>query len=241
MRSWSCQRMQSSTGTSASLRVRSSQCSGWTDSVFMRPRNPLRGGVVRGTALGARRPCQAVAVHERQPSGSPAVAIRGRNAPGDAPLRRRLRGPDEHPAGERPRRDRNRPCMRRSGRRGSRPAARGTPFPSPALIPGDVRGPFPVRYPSREIAVGEVAGSRQRLPPVRQAPQVGARVFFCEPPPPPASPRSPVPAPRPCGATPPHHRRRPWHSGFIAPLACRTGRRSCFWAATRPCRPHDTP
>ena len=127
----------------------------------MRPRNPLRGGVVRGTALGVRRPCQAVAVHERQPSGPPAVAIRGRNAPGMRSLRRRLRGPDEHPVGERPRRDR--PCMRRSGRRGSRPAARGTPFPSPALIPGDVRGPFPVRHPSREIAVGEVAGSRRGL------------------------------------------------------------------------------
>lgn len=38
-------------------------------------------------------------------------------------------------------------------------------FPSRALIPGDVRGPFPVRHPSREIAVGEVAGSRRRLAP----------------------------------------------------------------------------
>lgn len=36
-------------------------------------------------------------------------------------------------------------------------------FPSPALIPGDVRGPFLLRYPSREIAVGEVAGSRRGL------------------------------------------------------------------------------
>ena len=33
------------------------------------PEEPLRGGGVRGTALGARRPCQAVAVHERQPPG----------------------------------------------------------------------------------------------------------------------------------------------------------------------------
>ena len=57
---------------------------------------------------------------------------------------------------------------------------------------------------------------------------------------PPASPRSPVPAPRPCGATPPRYRRRPWHSGFVAPLACRSGRRSCSWAATRPYRPRDT-
>ena len=53
--------------------------------------------------------------------------------------------------------------MRRSCRRGSRPAARGTPFPSRALIPGDVRGSFPVRHPSHEIAVCEVVGSRRRL------------------------------------------------------------------------------
>lgn len=33
------------------------------------PEEPLRGGVVRGTALRARRPRRAVAVHERQPSG----------------------------------------------------------------------------------------------------------------------------------------------------------------------------
>ena len=50
---------------------------------------------------------------------------------------------------------------------------------------------------------------RHRLLPVRQAPQVGAWVFFCEPPPPPASTRSPTPAPRPYGATPPRHRRPP--------------------------------
>ena len=63
---------------------------------------------------------------------------------------------------------------------------------------------------------------RQRLLPVRQVPQVGAWVFFCELPPPPASTRSPVPAPRPCGATP-RHRRRPWHSGFVAAQACWSG------------------
>ena len=33
------------------------------------PEEPLRGGVVRGTALRARRPRRAVTVHERQPSG----------------------------------------------------------------------------------------------------------------------------------------------------------------------------
>lgn len=82
---------------------------------------------------------------------------------------------------------------------------------------------------------------QQGLLPVRQVPQIGAWVFFCEPPPPPASTRSPAPAPRPCGATPPRHCRRLWHSGFVAAQACWTGWRSCFWVATRPFRPHDTP
>lgn len=164
MRSWSCQRMQSSTGTSASLRVRPPMIG--MDG--LRPHSteePLRGGVVRGTEqpLAPVDRAGAVAVHERQPSGPPAVASAVGTHQGPRPLRQRLRGPDEHPVGERPRRDRNRPCMRRSGRRGSRPAARGTPFPSPALIPGDVRGPFPVRRFGRETSVGEAAGSRRGL------------------------------------------------------------------------------
>ena len=124
---------------------------------------PLRGGVVRGTAFGARRPRRAVAVHERQPSGLPAVASAVGMHQGMRSLRRRLRGPDEHPVGKLPRWDRNRPCTRRSCRRGSRSPARGAPFPSPALIPGDVRGPLLVRHPSREVAVGEAAGSRRGL------------------------------------------------------------------------------
>ncbi len=109
-------------------------------------------------------------------------------------------------------------------------------LPVPGLDPGDVRQPLLIRPFGREIAVGEVAGSRQRLLPVRQAPQAGARVFFCEPPPPPASPRSPVPAPRSAGAGP---RRRRCPDPAASP-ACRADRRSCFWAATRPYRPHDT-
>ena len=48
------------------------------------PEEPLRGGVVRGTALHARRPYQAVAAHERQTSGPPAVASAVGNAPRDA-------------------------------------------------------------------------------------------------------------------------------------------------------------
>lgn len=53
--------------------------------------------------------------------------------------------------------------MRRSCHRSSRPAARGTPFPSLALIPGDVRGPFLVRTLGREVPVDEIGGSRRRL------------------------------------------------------------------------------
>lgn len=67
--------------------------------------DPLRV-VVRGTAFGARRPRRAVAVHERQPSGPPAVASAVGMHQGMRPLRRRLRGLDEHPVGELPRRDR---------------------------------------------------------------------------------------------------------------------------------------
>ena len=53
--------------------------------------------------------------------------------------------------------------MRRSCHRSSRPAAKGTPFPSLALIPGDVRGPFLVRTLGREVPVDEIGGSRRRL------------------------------------------------------------------------------
>ena len=60
---------------------------------------PLRGGVVRGTALRARRPYQAVAVHERQPSGPPAVVSAVGTHQGMRSLRQRFRGPDEHPVG----------------------------------------------------------------------------------------------------------------------------------------------
>lgn len=61
---------------------------------------PLRGGVARGAAFGARRPCQAVAVHERQPSGPPAVASALGMHQGLRSLRQRLRGLDKHLVGE---------------------------------------------------------------------------------------------------------------------------------------------
>ena len=82
---------------------------------------------------------------------------------------------------------------------------------------------------------------QQGLLPVRQAPQVGAWVFFCEPPPPPASTRSPAPVPRPCGAKPPRHHHRLRMAGGGSPRAYCPARSSCFWAATRPCRPCGTP
>lgn len=63
-------------------------------------KEPLRGDVVRGTAFGARRPCQAVAVHERQPSGPPAVASAVGMHQGMRSLRQRFHGLDEHPIGE---------------------------------------------------------------------------------------------------------------------------------------------
>lgn len=61
---------------------------------------PLRGGVVRGTAFGARRPRRAVAVHERQPSGLPAAASAVGMHQGPRSLRQRFHGLDEHPVGE---------------------------------------------------------------------------------------------------------------------------------------------
>lgn len=69
---------------------------------------------------------------------------------------------------------------------------------------------------------------QQGLLPVRQAPQVGAGVFFCEPPPPPASTRSPAPVPRPCGAKPPRHHHRLRMAGGGSPRAYCPARSSCF-------------
>lgn len=100
MRSWSCQRMQSSTGTSTSSRVRSSQCPGWTDPVLMRPRNPSAAASSGEQPFGARRPCQAITVHEIQPSGPPAVASAVGTHQGMRSLRQRFHGLDEHPVGE---------------------------------------------------------------------------------------------------------------------------------------------
>ena len=66
----------------------------------MRPKNPSAAALSGGTALRARRPYQAVAVHERQPSGPPAVASAVGTHQGMRSLRQRFRGPDEHPVGK---------------------------------------------------------------------------------------------------------------------------------------------
>ena len=161
MRSWSCQRMQSSIGTSTPSRV----CPPMPRIDGLRPHaseEPLRGGVVRGTAFGARRPRRAVAVHERQPSGPPAVASAVGMHQGPRSLRQRFHGLDEHPVGELrvgtgPGRVRDDLAVVTVDRRGE------VHLPIPGLDLGDVREPFLVRHLSREIAVGEVAGSRRGL------------------------------------------------------------------------------
>ena len=61
---------------------------------------PLRGGVVRRTALRAHRPRQTVPFHEIQPSGPPVMAAAVGMPQGLRPLRQRFRGLDEHPVGE---------------------------------------------------------------------------------------------------------------------------------------------
>ena len=47
----------------------------------------------------------------------------------------------------------------------------------------------------------------------------------------------PAPVPRPCGAKPPRHHHRLRTAGGGSPRAYCPARSSCFWAATRPCRP----
>ena len=169
--------------------------------------------------------------------------------------------------------------MRRSRHRSSRPAAKGTPFPSLALIPGDVRGPFLVRTLGREVPVEEIGGSRRtcqrragrggsRWPPgamagkhvIEPGEYAGLdrsinRVFSLFDRRRRSAPGSfsaslhhlphqrvpPVPVPRPCGAKPPRHHHRLRTAGDGSQRAYCPARRSCFWAATRPCRPCGTP
>lgn len=160
MRSWSCRRMPSSAGASASSRVRSSRCPGWTDSLLMRPKNPSaaasagEGPLAPVGRAGPQRPMRSGRPGHRRwrprperargcaPSGSDSAALAGipSASPASGP------GPAVYAA--------ILPSWQSTG--GERHA-----FPSPALIPGDVRGPLPVRHPGREIAAGEVAGSRR--------------------------------------------------------------------------------
>ena len=96
------------------------------------------------------------------PSGE---ALRGRSAPGDA--RPRAARQPLPPASGRPapRRDRTRRHARRSCRRGSRPAARGTPFPSPALIPVTSVSHFPFGRPAVKPRSARLPGARVVSPP----------------------------------------------------------------------------
>ena len=99
------------------------------------------------------------------PSGE---ALRGRSAPGDA--RPRAARQPLPPASGRPapRRDRTRRHARRSCRRGSRPAARGTPFPSPALIPVTSVSHFPFGRPAVKPRSARLPGARVVSPPPQE-------------------------------------------------------------------------
>lgn len=66
----------------------------------MRPKNPSAATLSGEQPLAPVRPCQAVAVHERQPSGPPAVASAVGMHQGMRSLRQRFHGLDEHPIGE---------------------------------------------------------------------------------------------------------------------------------------------
>lgn len=66
----------------------------------MSPKNTSAAASSGEQPFGARRPCQAVAVHEIQPSGPPAVAAAVGMHQGPRSLRQRFHSLDEHPVGE---------------------------------------------------------------------------------------------------------------------------------------------
>ena len=176
---------------------------------------PLRGRVVRRTAFRAHRTRQTMLLADADPLGPPVVAATVGMDDWFLPVLERGARVGEHAVGQR------------------RVRAR-------ADRPGDRHAVVAVDH-GRQVRLARGDGKLREVRDPQHVRPSGAWVFFCEPPPPPASTRSPVPAPRPCGATPPRHHRRPWHFGFVAAQACWSGWRSCFWAATRPCRPRDTP
>lgn len=121
------------------------------------PEEPLRGGVVRRTALRAHRPRQPVPFHEIQPSGPPVMAAAVGMHQGFRPLRQCFRGLDEHPVGE----------LRVGAEIGrvrddlavvAVDHRREVHLPIPGLDLGDVREPLLVRPFGHEVAVDEVAG-----------------------------------------------------------------------------------
>lgn len=174
----------------------------------------LRGGVVRTASLRARRTRQVVVLADADPLGPPVVAATVGMDDWFLTVLERGARVGEHAVGQR---------RVRAG----------------ADRPGDRHAVVAVDH-GRQVRLARGDREFREVREPQHVRPLGAWVFFCEPPPPPASTRSPVPAPRPCDATPPRHHRRPWHSGFVAAQACWSGWRSCFRATTQPYRPHDT-
>lgn len=139
----------------------------------------LRGGVVRRTAFRARRTRQVVVLADADPLGPPVVAATvGMDDWFLAVLERGARV-GEHAVGQR---------RVRAG----------------ADRPGDRHAVVAVDH-GRQVRLARGDGKLREVREPQHVRPLGAWVFFCEPSPPPASTRSPVPAPRPCGATPPRH------------------------------------
>ncbi len=141
---------------------------------------PLRGRVVRTASLRARRTRQTMLPADADPLGPPVVAATvGMDDWFFAVLERGARV-GEHAVGQR---------RVRAG----------------ADRPGDRHAVVAVDH-GRQVRLARGDGKLREVREPQHVRPFGAWVFFCEPPPPSASPRSPVPASRPCGAAPPRHR-----------------------------------
>ena len=184
MRSWSCQRMQSSTGASTSVAGTLLPMPGMDGFRPHASEEALHGRVAQAAALRAHGARQPIPSHEPGPPRPPAVAAAAGMHQGDA--RPRAAWQPLPPASGRPapRRDRTRRHARRSCRRGSRPAARGTPFPSPALIPVMSASHFPFGCPAVKPRSARLPGAGVVSPPQEPYPR---RSGACATSPPPAT------------------------------------------------------
>lgn len=129
----------------------------------------------------------------------------------------------------------------RPGHPDTRPGVSVSPGPGVAAVggrPARCRASMSSSRANTPAPTGRSTG-----PPVRQAPQAGARVLPCDLHHLPHHRVPPGSGPRPCGAAPPCRRCRPRHSGFAAARtrACRSARRPCSRPAARPCRPCGMP